>query len=63
MTQGNTMVHVRLQHNEKRNYKIIAGVAAQRSVKDNFSSKGKTLKFDCSPYPNPVIDHHQGRQY
>ena len=29
------------------------------SVKDDFSSKGKTLKFDCSPGPNPATDHNK----
>jgi len=34
-------------------------VAALCSVKDGFSSKGKTLIFDCSPEPNPVTNQHQ----
>ena len=38
---------------------ITACAVAQCSVKDDFSSKGKTLKFDCSPGPNPVTDHNQ----
>jgi len=43
-------------------YYITACVAALCSVKDGFSSKGKTLIFDCSPDPNPVTDQHQPLQ-
>jgi len=34
---------------------------AQCSVKNGFSSKGKTIIFDCSEHqsPNPVTDQHQ----
>ena len=31
-------------------------VVAQCSVQDDFSSEGKTLKFDCLPRSNPVTD-------
>ena len=41
-------------------YRIIPACAvAQCSVKDDFSSEGKTLTFDCSTCPNPVTDHNQ----
>jgi len=38
---------------------ITAYMVVQCSVKDNFSSKGKTLIVDCSPDPNPVTYQHQ----
>jgi len=38
---------------------ITACSAAQSSVKDDFSSKNKTLIFDCSPNPNPLSERHQ----
>jgi len=39
--------------------RILSGAAVQRSVKDDFSSIGKTLIFDCSPDPKPVTDQLQ----
>ena len=43
---------------KKKKY-ITACAVALCSVKEDFSSEGKTLKFDCSPGPNPVSDHNQ----
>jgi len=43
---------------KKKSCVIAACMAAQDSVKNDFPSKGKTLKFDYSTDSKPVCDQH-----